>query len=226
MNFGERAAARRKSKELKNELKDMRKDFLGVGYDKTLVANLLKEVQETVELADTLQSDYVEAGEHLRQAREAIMKLLDYMGESPAAEVQESMNALISDLDQVYHDCSIREDDLDFQSTIQCLKQMVAEQGNAFGAGNMQAIMLRSELENVKAVLDDAAGWKAPDFLALAYYFLHEDRDNLKEMENEQRNQYVLTYLKENFMDDFLYKCKRAGVEERIQSLLQEYIYE
>ena len=110
MNFGERAAARRKSKELKNELKDMRKDFLGVGYDKTLVANLLKELQETAELADTLQSDYVEAGEHLRQAREAIMKLLDYMGESPAAEVQESLNTLISDLDQVYHDCSIRED--------------------------------------------------------------------------------------------------------------------
>lgn len=229
MNFGERAAARRKSKELKNELKNLRKNFLNVGYDKALVANLLKELQETVELADTLQSDYAEAGEHLRQAREEIMKLLDCMGESPAGEVQASMNALIADLEQVYHDCSIREDDLDFQSTISCLKQMVAEvakQGDAFGAGGMQAIMLRSELENVKAVLDDAAGWKAPDFLALAYYFLHEDKDTLKEMENEQRNQYVLTYLKENYMDDFLYKCKRAGIEERIQSLMQEYIYE
>ncbi len=229
MNFGERAAARRKSKELKNELKDLRKDFLGVGYDKTLVANLLKEFQDTVELADTLQSDYVEAGEHLRQAREAIMKLLDCMGESPVVEVQASMDTLIADLEQVYHDCSIREDDIDFQSTIQCLKQMVAEvakQGDAFGTGGMQAIMLRSELENVKAVLDDAAGWRAPDFLALAYYFLHEDKDNLKEMENDQRNQYVLTYLKENYMDDFLYKCKRAGIEERIQSLMQEYIYE
>lgn len=229
MNFGERAAARRKSKELKNELKDLRKDFLGVGYDKTLVANLLKEFQDTVELADTLQSDYVEAGEYLRQAREAIMKLLDCMGESPVVEVQASMDTLIADLEQVYHDCSIREDDIDFQSTIQCLKQMVAEvakQGDAFGTGGMQAIMLRSELENVKAVLDDAAGWRAPDFLALAYYFLHEDKDNLKEMENDQRNQYVLTYLKENYMDDFLYKCKRAGIEERIQSLMQEYIYE
>lgn len=229
MNFGERAAARRKSKELKNELKDLRKDFLGVGYDKTLVANLLKEFQDTVELADTLQSDYVEAGEYLRQAREAIMKLLDCMGESPVPEVQASMDTLIADLEQVYHDCSIREDDIDFQSTIQCLKQMVAEvakQGEAFGTGGMQAIMLRSELENVKAVLDDAAGWRAPDFLALAYYFLHEDKDNLKEMENDQRNQYVLTYLKENYMDDFLYKCKRAGIEERIQSLMQEYIYE
>ena len=182
-----------------------------------------------MELADTLQSDYVEAGEYLRQAREAIMKLLDCMGESPVPEVQASMDTLIADLEQVYHDCSIREDDIDFQSTIQCLKQMVAEvakQGDAFGTGGMQAIMLRSELENVKAVLDDAAGWRAPDFLALAYYFLHEDKDNLKEMENDQRNQYVLTYLKENYMDDFLYKCKRAGIEERIQSLMQEYIYE
>lgn len=40
---------------------------------------------------------------------------------------KKSLDELMGDLDQVYHDCSIRDDDLDFQSTIQSLKQMAAE---------------------------------------------------------------------------------------------------
>lgn len=228
MNFGERAAARKRSKELKNELKELRKELLGAGGDKAQVTATIKELQEAIELADTLQSDYEEASVHLTQAREAIMKLLDCMGVSPEAEVQESMNALISDLDQVYHDCSIREDDLDFQSTIRSLKSMVSGKSQSeatVGASGMQSIMLRSELENIKAVLDDAAGWRAPDFFALAYYFLHEDRNSLKEMENEQRNQFVLSYLNEYFMGDFMKLCENAGIKERVQTLMQEYIY-
>lgn len=229
MNFGERAAARKRSKELKNEVKELRKNMLSAGGDKAQVTATLKEFQEAVELASTLQSDYEEAGAHLTQAREAIMKLLDCMGESPESEVQESMNVLISDLDQVYHDCSIREDDLDFQSTIRSLKSMVSgklQPDMTVGAVEMHSIMLRSELENIKAVLDDAAGWRAPDFLALAYYFLHDDRNNLKEMENEQRNQFVLSYLNEYFMNDFMKSCEAAGIKERVQTLMQEYIYE
>lgn len=228
MNFGERAAARKRSKELKNEIKELRKNMLGAGGDKAQVTATLKEFQEAVELAGTLQSDYEEAGVHLTQAREAIMKLLDCMGESPESEVQESMNVLISDLNQVYHDCSIREDDLDFQSTIRSLKSMVsgkAQMGTLAETSGMQSIMLRSELENIKAVLDDAAGWHAPDFFALAYYFLHEDRTNLKEMENEQRNQFVLSYLNEYFMNAFIKSCEAAGIRERVQTLIQEYIY-
>lgn len=228
MNFGERAAARKRSKELKNEIKELRKHMLDAGGDKAQVTATLKEFQETLELAGSLQSDYEEAGVHLTQAREAIMKLLDCMGESPESEVQASMNVLISDLNQVYHDCSIREDDLDFQSTIRSLKSMVAgkmQMGILSDASGMQSIMMRSELENIKAVLDDAAGWRAPDFFALAYYFLHEDRTSLKEMENEQRNQFVKSYLNEYFMGDFIRSCETAGIRDKIQTLMQEYIY-
>lgn len=228
MNFGERAAARKRSKELKNEIKELRKHMLDAGGDKAQVTAALKEFQETLELASSLQSDYEEAGGHLTQAREAIMKLLDCMGESPESEVKESMNVLITDLNQVYHDCSIREDDIDFQSTIQSLKSMVAgkmQMGMVSDSADMQSIMLRSELENIKAVLDDAAGWRAPDFFALAYYFLHEDRTNLKEMENEQRNQFVKSYLNEYFMNDFISSCENAGIREQIQTLMKEYIF-
>ena len=227
MNFGERVAARKRSKELKNEIKELRKELLKAGGDKAQVTATLKELQDAMELASTLHSDYEDANLHLNKAREAIVKLLDCMGVSPEAEVQQSMNVLISDLEQVYHDCSIREDDLDFQSTIRCLKEMISTKPQpemVVGTYGMQAIMVRSELENIKAVLDDTAGWRAPDFFALAYYFLHDDRNNLKEMENEQRNQFVLSYLNEYFMDDFMRSCEKAGIKERVQTFMQGYI--
>lgn len=220
MNLGERAAARKKSKERKNQLKEIRKTMLAAGLDKAQSTADLKALQEAIELGCSLRDDYEAAGAHLLQAREAIIKLLDCMGESPASEVKESLKVLVSDLEQVYHDCSIREDDIDFQSTIQSLRQMVSNYTEV--AAGMSQIMLRSEIENVGAVLDDAAGWKAPDFLALAYYMLHEERSSLKEMENGQRNAYVASYFKERFMDDFMKRCGKAGVEKKIWRLAAE----
>lgn len=224
MNFEERAASRKKIKNLKNELKGLKKEMMSAGGDKAQVNSDLKELQEALELADCLYRDYEEAGAHLMKAREAIAKLLACMGESPAAEVKESLGVLLADLEQVYHDCSIREDDLDFQSTVRSLKQM-AENYSDNRAG-MAGIMLRSELENVGAVLDDASGWRAPDFLALAYFLLHEDGKVLKEMENEQRNAQVLAYSKAHFLDGFIGRCRQAGVETDVRTLIQSYIYE
>lgn len=222
MNFGERAAARKRAKDLKNELKGLRGPLLAAGCDKAQVQGELRQLQETLELGDSLQTAYREAGQHLALAREAILKLLDCMGESPVEEVRVSLKELLGDLDQVYHDCSIREDDLDFQSTIRSLKRLTEQYSPSME--EMSKVMLRSELENVKAVLDDAADWRAPDFFALAYYFLHEDRAALKDMENEQRNQCVLSYLNERYMDVFMEQCARAGIKEQVKELIESYI--
>lgn len=225
MGFAERAAARRKSKDLKNELKELRKHIITTGEgDKAKLTSDLKEFGASMELGASLYADYAKAREHLQQAQALLGRLLEHMGASPVTEIKESLNELIRHLDEVYHDCSIREDDLDFGSTIQSLKQMV-EQYSEKTAG-MQAIMLRSELENVKAVLDDAAGWTAPDFLALAYYYLHADKNTLRDMENEQRNQFVLAYFKNEFMDELMGQFYRAGKEPEVRTLIKEYIYE
>lgn len=223
MNFGDRTAARKKSKELKTELKELRKDIITAGVDKNQATEQVKEFFELLQLGKTLQEDYTQAGNHLKQARESIMKLLECMGVSPATEVKESLRILVSDLEQVYHDCSIREDDIDFQSTIASLKPMVESYSQT--TAGMEEIMLRSELENIKAVLDDAAGWKAPDFLALAYYFRHEEKSNLKEMENAKRSAFVSEYFKEHFMNQFEKTCQEVGVVEKIKELEQLYVY-
>ena len=153
-----------------------------------------------------IRDRYEEARSHLAQSRAAIERLLECMKESPVSEVKKSLDELMGDLDQVYHDCSIRDDDLDFQSTIQSLKQMAAEyeehaaKAQTEAGSKLAAIMLRSELENVAAVLKDAAGWEEPDFFALAYYLGHENRGSLREMENAQRNSYLVDVYKRQLL--------------------------
>lgn len=227
----DRSGKGKRLRELRGELKELKKTLLASGCEKAAVAGELKTFEEALELGGTLQTDYAEAVGHLTRAREAIMKLLDCMGESPAEEVHASLDALMADLTQVHHDCLLREDDTDFQSTVQSLKRMVAQYeenvkaaktatGNTFAA-----IMLRSELENVSAVLDDAAGWREPDFLALAYFFQHEDKAGLRDMENGQRNIYIQNYLEEHFMRAFLQRCSGAGAESVVQTMIQNYVY-
>lgn len=225
MSFAERAAARRKSKDLKNDLKEMRQHILNTnGGDKAQLTNDLKKFQESMELGATLYAEYADARMHLMQAREMIGRLLEQMGATPAAEMKARLKELVVHLEGVYHDCSIRRDDMDYQATLLNLRQMVERYPE--NTSGMQAIMLRSELENVKAVLDDTADWTAPDFLALAYFYLHADKNTLRDMENEQRNQFVLKYFKDEFMDELMGQFYRAGREMPLRTLIKEYIYE
>lgn len=227
----DRSAKAKWRKELKNELKDLQKTFVAAGCDKAEVTSCFRELQESLDLGEELHNNYKEARAHLGTARTTIPKLLDCMGESPAAEVEKSLNELVSDLELVYHDCSIREDDMDFASTIRSLKQMVGQYTASVAQAKTEAgrafssIMLRSELENIKAVLDDASAWNAPDFLALAYFFLHEDRAALGEMENEQRNQYVRAYWDEHFGRKFAGLERTAGREHVVDGLVERYIF-
>lgn len=223
MIFGERSAFRKKSKDLRNEIKQLKKEMISAGCDKGRVTGQLKEFQEVMELGYALQSDYESARTHLHSAMEGIGRILEQMRERPAEEVRAYLLELQSDLNLVYHDCSIRKDDTDFQSTMECFIRMVREYEN--GMETMSEIMLRSELENIRGVLEDAAGFHAPDFFALAYFYNHEDREILKDKENEQRNQFLQEYLKERFMNDFIAEMKIAGAEQKVGELIQSYIY-
>lgn len=218
MVFGEKSEMRKKSKEIKNDLKQLRKDMISKGADKVQVEEWLREWKDCVESAGKLHSTYEVAVEHQEIAREAIGTLLAYMGESPLDKVKESFHILAEDLDLIYHDSSLRKDDMDLMSTITCLKKMMTEYTGE------SAIMLRSELENLKAVLDDASTWTAPDFMALAYYFLHESKESLSDMENEQKNLYIVKYYNENFWNDFSKELKRAELLSQAEAIIKTYV--
>ncbi len=227
--FFDRSGKAKRRRELKNELKELQKAFAAAGCDKAEAAGRCRELGETIELGEALCDGYLSARAHLARAREAIPKLLDCMGESPADEVEKSLQSLMTDLEQVYHDCSIREDDADFASTVHSLKKLAGQYAGSVAQAKTEAgrafpgIMLRSELENVGAVLDDAAAWNAPDFLALAYFFRHEDRASLKEMENEQRNHYVSGYWSEHFEEPFAAMEQRADRAGALRTLSEKY---
>ena len=217
-NGSDRRRSKEQKKELKAGLKELRRQLTAAGVEKGAAAEYIKELQETLERRESLRSGYEEARGHLKRARESIARLSDWMGESPANEVAASLQELVAELKGVYHDCLIREDDTDFGATAAGIAQMAAQYGA--DSSGMQAIMLRSELENAKAVMDDVAGFAAPDFFALAYYLGHEERGTLSEMENGQRNQFVSDYTKEHFLNAFLRECRKAGAEPRVWEMI------
>jgi small-conductance mechanosensitive channel len=246
---------KKKIKELRENLKQLKKTLLAAGNEKGKVTVQLKELEETLVLADTLQKDYAAAKECMGKCLQRIEQLLNCLGQSSPEEEKKSLKQLTEDLDHIYHDCSIRVDDQDFQSTSDSLKKLVAQYGGAAEnntaarsgisgvtksagdaanqetAGNtvskdvLANIMLRSELENIKAVLDDAYGWSAPDFMALAYFVRHEDKTVLADMENEQRNTHMTDYLETQFLKEFRTELAECGQEEAVKQMIESYVH-
>ena len=67
----------------------------------------------------------------------------------------------------------------------------------------------------------DAAAWEAPDFFALAFYLISEEKDTLADMENGQRNQFLSDYLKENFTDRYADSIEAAGLKEDMDAFIR-----
>lgn len=218
MLFGD-SEKKRKQKEQRSREKDWKSKLLGTGMEKGAAGELVKIITEAQELGERLQTDYKTSREHLERAQRKIELLLDEMTEEPERDAKKSLDSLIVDLDHVYHMCSIREDDPDYGSTVQCLKTASAEFGTP--DAKISTLMLRSELENIQAVLKDAAGWDAPDFFALAYYLKHGDKEALADMENGQRNQFLADYLKENFTDCYAQHIESAGLKDEISDFIR-----
>ena len=86
-------------------------------------------------------------------------------------------------------------------------------------------IMLRSELENLQALLEDTSEWRSPNFFALAYYLQHEEESKVGEMENEFRNSFLERYLEEHLMESLAMEANYAGCGEKLEHMIQHYIY-
>ena len=205
--FGD-SEQKKKQKEQRSREKEWKGKLTGAGMEKGAAGELAKIITEAQR-----------SREHLERAQRKIELLLDEMTEEPERDVKKSLDSLIVDLDHVYHICSIREDDPDYGSTVKCLKTASSELG--MPDAKISTLMLRSELENIQAVLKDAAAWEAPDFFALAFYLIREEKDTLADMENGQRNQFLSDYLKENFTDRYADSIEAAGLKEDMDAFIR-----
>ena len=222
MIFGAKTEEQKKLKELNRECKELRKELLAAKLDRKQIDTQIREFREALMLGSELCHSYVDAQEHFALARRGVMDLMDTMGEKPKEQVKKDLEELNTHLTCLYHECGIRKDDIDFHSTTEGLKHMAAD------FSNTNFIMLRSELENLHALLEDTSEWRSPNFFALAYYFEHEPkkRDKIAEMENENRNKFLEDYLEEHLMETFMMEAGCAGCIDRVEQMIRDYIYE
>ncbi len=219
--FGEKSEEKKRANELRNSIKSLKKRLMDAGMDKTSANKNVKELQEAIEEGARLNSGYQKAYASLERANRTIERLLEGMGLCGEEEIVRNIAQFTRDLHQVTHVCLLREDDADFISTRSYMESISRDSLRQPGA----LLMLRSELENLRAVFADAMGWQAPEFFALAYYLLHGPKEALGELENEQRNQMIANYLRDNFLLYFYKFCEQAGVKEEVTELIQDYIY-
>ena len=187
--------------------------------DKKQVEVQMKDLKDALELGGNLRQGYVDSQEHMAVARRGLINMMEDMNEIPIEDVKRDLDRLNGHLDQIFHECSIREDDPDFKSTADGLKNMAANMDK------INLIMLRSELENLQALLEDTSEWRSPNFFALAYYLQHEEESKVGEMENEFRNSFLERYLEEHLMESLAMEANYAGCGEKLEHMIQHYIY-
>ena len=201
---------KRRAKEIRKEGKELRKDFLGADLEKRFVDSFLEEYLPCLEQACATQEAYKSARAHMKSCMQIIDEILPQMREFSVEACKEKLQTLLADLPLVYHDCLMRKDDMDFESTLQYMKKRIP----AYSADDR--LMMQSELENLKAVFEDAILWEAPEFLALAYFLRHERSEQLSDMENSQRNNYIEHFYKEQFWDKNAEAIEKQGMLERV----------
>lgn len=144
----------------------------------------MKDLKDALELGGNLRQGYVDSQEHMAVARRGLINMMEDMNEIPIEDVKRDLDRLNGHLDQIFHECKDPEDDPDFKSTADGLKNMAA---------NMDKINLIIFAERVgksAGIAGRYIGMAVAKFFALAYYLQHEEESKVGEMENEFRNSF------------------------------------
>jgi len=187
---------KRRAKEIKRRSKELRRGLLEAGLDKKWTDAFLEELSECLEEACLLKESYSMARKHIISCFEMIEGILPDMRSMGVSVCRAQLQKILAELPQVYHECLIRRDDLDFESTMNYMKKAVPVYNGE------ERLMMQSELENLLAVFSDAKEWAAPDFVELAYFVRNEKRELLADIENSQRNAYIKRVYNEKFWNE------------------------
>lgn len=211
MGLFEISEEKRRAKEIKKEGKNLRKWILLSGVDKKSADAFMDEFLTCLEQGICQRDYYYAARAHMESCLKVINEILPQMRELQAEECKRHLGSLLTDLPLVFHDCFIRKDDLDYESTLRYMNKQVPVYSDN------DRLMMQSELENIKAVFDDAMLWDAPNFVALAYFLRHKCSDLLSDMENSARNSYIERIYKEEFWDGCKCFLEQADALEQVE---------
>ncbi len=215
--FGQ-SAEKKREKEIRQEIKDLAKELVSAGMDKRAAKNYLEVLQELL-LAACLQRDtYVTSKKRMTAGLAIIEELLAGIAEKEPAKVRGELARLAIDLTDIFHECTIRKDDLDFASTYAYINRATKEYDGS------NRLMLQSELENMEHMIGEIVEWEEPDFCALALFCKYGNRDDLADIENGQRNEMLLRYYKGQYWDDFEKELASISKVERVHSWIEEKV--
>ena len=182
MGLFNQSIEKKREKEIRREAKEISKELAAFGMDKKATKEYLEVFQELL-IDACLQKDcYVCSKQQMAECRLLIDTLLPDIAKKEANEVCSQLKQLVVLLQGIYHECTIRRDDLDFASTYAYIKKTAQEYDGS------DRLMLQSELENLLHVVEETLEWEAPDFCALACFCKYGNRSDLAEIENHQRN--------------------------------------
>lgn len=215
--FGQ-SAEKKREKEIRQEAKELARELTNAGLDKRAVKNYLDVLQELM-IAACLQRDaYVTSKKRMTAGLVIIEELLNDIAGKEPAKVRGELARLAIDLTDIFHECTIRKDDLDFASTYTYINRATKEYDGT------NRLMLQSELENMEYMIGEIVEWEEPDFCALALFCKYGNRDDLADIENGQRNEMLLRYYKGQFWDDFEKELAAAGMVERVHNWIEEKV--
>ena len=215
--FGQ-SAEKKREREIRQEIKELARELINAGMDKRAVKNYLDVLQELV-LAACLQRDaYVTSKKRMSAGLLIIEELLADIAAKEPAKVRGELARLAIDLTDIFHECTIRKDDLDFASTYTYINRATKEYDGS------NRLMLQSELENMEHMIGEIVEWEEPDFCALALFCKYGNRDDLADIENGQRNGMLLRYYNGQFWDDFEKELAVIGKVERVQNWIEEKV--
>ena len=209
MGLFNQSTEKKREKEIRREAKEISKELAAFGMDKKATKEYLEVFQELL-IDACLQKDcYVCSKQQMAECRLLIDTLLPDIAKKEANEVCSQLKQLVVLLQGIYHECTIRRDDLDFASTYAYIKKTAR-------------LMLQSELENLLHVVEETLEWEAPDFCALACFCKYGNRSDLAEIENHQRNEMIMRFYREQFWDGFERELEDCGVKERVTDWIKE----
>ena len=218
MGIFTQSTEKKRVKEIQQEAKELTKELVSRGMDKRAVKNYM-DVLEGLVLAAALQREaYIESKKRMASVQIIIEALLVDIMEMEPEKVRRELARLTVKMTDIFHECTIRKDDLDFSSTYDYINRATKEYEGT------QRLMLQSELENLLHMVSEVEEWEEPDFCALALFCQYGPREDLADIENSQRNEMLLRYYKGQFWDDFEKELVAVKMTERVENWIEEQV--
>ena len=218
MGIFRQSVEKKREKLIQKEAKAFVKKLTLAGMDRKTAKNRMEMLSSLVTEGYYQNKVYAKSKVQIGFAMMLIEKLMEEMHKKDVQTIRERLKKLSSVLGEVFHECTIREDDMDFSVTCTYIKSM------AEIYDDVQCVIVQSELENLLHLFTEVKEWEEPDFCALAFFLKYGKKSELGELANCLRNERIIHYYREQYWDNFEGELSAVGMKEEIELWIKEKV--